>query len=145
MFRDAILSGDKLTMLHRHVIPIAIMLGRYACIAYIAYITHATQGLYTYGFLDPQMHNPGVLAGILISKGALVISMFFLSWCLFWPRPWITEVHMGLPGKFSARDTARVGTSSTGSSGGFLEKDGAQQERIEMVDKDDVQTRVVMV
>ena len=80
------------------------------------------------------------IAGILISKGALVISMFFLSWCLIWPRPWITEVHMGLPGKFSARDTARVGTSSTESAGGFIEKDGAQQE---MVDKNDVQTWIV--
>ena len=118
------------------------MLGGYAC---IAYITHATQGFYTYGFLDPQKHKPGVLAGILVGMGALVIAMFFLSWCLIWLRLWITEVRMGLPGKFSARDTSRVGTSSTESSGGFIEKDGAQQERIEMVDKNDVQSRVVMV
>ena len=125
----------------RHVIPVTVMLGGYAC---IAYITHFTQGFYTYGFLDPSKHSHGVLAGILIGMGALVIAMFMLSWCLIWLRLWVTEVHMGLPGRFSARDRARVRSTSIKleSSRVYVGKDGAEQERIELVDKDEVHTAI---
>ena len=126
----------------RHVIPIAIMLGGYAC---IADITHATEGFYTYGFLDPTKHKPGALAGILIGMGALAIAMFILSWCLIWLRLWVTEVRMGLPGKFSSHDAARAGTVSSNSSGGFIDKSDDTQERIEMVDKTGVRTSISIV
>lgn len=116
----------------------AVLLGGYSC---IAYITHAAEGFYTYGFLDLENHRPGILVGSIIGMGALVIAMFMLSWCLIWLRLWVTEVHKGRPGKFS-RDTARIGTSSTASAGAFIEKDGVTQERIEMVDKNYTQTRV---
>ncbi|KAL4074371.1 hypothetical protein J3A83DRAFT_4235436 [Scleroderma citrinum] len=41
-----------------HIVPLAIPL---ACYLGVAYITHATQGIYTYSFLDPGKH-PGLIA-----------------------------------------------------------------------------------
>ncbi|VDB89099.1 unnamed protein product [Peniophora sp. CBMAI 1063] len=125
-----------------HVIPIALMLGGYAC---IAYITHATEGFYTYGFLDPTKHTHGVLAGIIVGMGALGVAMFVVSWCAIWARLWVVEVRMGLAGRFSERDMRRIGVESGESAGGFVEKEEGREERIEMVDKGDVQTRVDMV
>ncbi|KAJ6572786.1 hypothetical protein DFH09DRAFT_1246807 [Mycena vulgaris] len=80
---------------------IVLLLGGYAC---IAYITHATQGFYPYGFLNPAHKSRGTMAGIIIGMGALGGAMFVVVWLLIWARAYITERFLGLEGSFSAKD-----------------------------------------
>ncbi|KAJ7456163.1 hypothetical protein FB451DRAFT_947072, partial [Mycena latifolia] len=81
-----------------HAPLIVLLLGGYAC---IAYITHATQGFYTYGFLDPAHKRRAALAGVIIGMGALGGAMFAVVWLLVYVRLHVTERVLRLHGKFS--------------------------------------------
>ncbi|KAJ7659138.1 hypothetical protein DFH06DRAFT_1130698 [Mycena polygramma] len=81
---------------------VVLLLGGYAC---IAYITHATQGFYPYGFLNPAQKSRGALAGIIIGMGALGAATFGVACLLIWLRFHITENVLRWRGKFSRRDT----------------------------------------
>ena len=51
----------------------------------LAYITYATQGFYTYGFLDPD-NGAGQLAGYIVGIAASCIILFVVVWGLIWSR-----------------------------------------------------------
>lgn len=75
-----------------HLVFLIIILALYLA---LAYLTHATQGFYTYNFLDPATGSGRVAAycfGIL----AAVIVVFVLVWLLIWVRQRFTR-----PGKKS--------------------------------------------
>ncbi|KAF2091480.1 hypothetical protein K490DRAFT_60920 [Saccharata proteae CBS 121410] len=93
-----------------HLPCIVILLGGYAG---IAYITHATEGFYTYAFLNPHKHKTGTFAGIIIGMGAICIVLFVIVYLLIWLRLWLTETVLGKPGKFADRDTARLNSVLT--------------------------------
>lgn len=46
----------------------------------VAYITHATQGFYTYAFLDPEKQGPAMLAAYLVGITAAEVIIFVLVW-----------------------------------------------------------------
>ncbi|KAH7908137.1 hypothetical protein BJ138DRAFT_1013387 [Hygrophoropsis aurantiaca] len=68
-----------------HLVPVFILL---VCYLGVAYITHATQGIYTYGFLDPAKEH-GLLAAYIvgIAVGYCVVFIIVRSICLF--RWWL--------------------------------------------------------
>lgn len=51
----------------------------------LAYVTYATQGFYTYGFLDPA-NGGGLLAGYIVGIAAGCAVVFCLVWGLIWVR-----------------------------------------------------------
>nr|VWP00397.1 MSP1 protein-like protein [Ganoderma boninense] len=56
-----------------------------ACYLGVAYITHATQGFYTYSFLNPQKEH-AKLAGYIIGIGVAECLAFLLARGLIWVR-----------------------------------------------------------
>lgn len=74
----------------------------------VAYITYATQGFYTYDFLDPATGNGKVTAYCFGIVAAICI-VFVVVWLLIWARLVITEKLFGAKGKFSSRDRGRGG------------------------------------
>ncbi|KAF3902142.1 hypothetical protein ABW21_db0205011 [Orbilia brochopaga] len=73
----------------------------------IAYITHATQGFYTYSFLDPKRSGAGITAAYCIGILIGTVILFSLVKGLVWLRVWVTERKLGFVGKFSERDPRR--------------------------------------
>jgi hypothetical protein len=74
------------------VILLALYLG-------LAYLTRYTEGFYVYNFLDPGKgvgKTVGYIFGVL--AGAVVV--FSLVKLLMWGRKWLTEVKLGMTGKF---------------------------------------------
>lgn len=63
----------------------------------LAYITHETQGFYTYDFLDPA-DGGGLLAGYIIGILAAACVIFFLVWGVAWLRNKYTPP--GKPSKY---------------------------------------------
>ncbi|MCJ1367757.1 hypothetical protein MMC16_006891 [Acarospora aff. strigata] len=57
----------------------------------LAYITHATQGFYPYGFLDPSAGRSGRVAAYAFAILAAVVVIFLVVWALVWVRKWATE------------------------------------------------------
>jgi hypothetical protein len=81
-----------------HVVGLIIILLLYLG---LAYLTHATQGLYVYNFLDPDTGSgkvTGYCFGILIA----ISIIFFVVWGLIWTRRKFTR-----QGKKSQRDFDR--------------------------------------
>ncbi|KAK5958699.1 Vacuolar protein sorting-associated protein 8 [Knufia fluminis] len=66
----------------------------------LAYVTYATQGFYTYGFLDPD-NGAGQLAGYIVGIAAACVVIFLLVWGLIWTRRRFTG-----HGKRSKNDTS---------------------------------------
>src|SRR5204863_3311230 len=56
----------------------------------LAYLTHATQGFYTYSFLNPNK-GKGRVAAYVFGILAAIIVIFLIVWCLIWVRKWLTE------------------------------------------------------
>lgn len=83
-----------------HIPFIVIILAMYLG---LAYVTHATQGWYPYGFLDPK-NGAGQLAAYIV--GILVASLiiFLLVWGIIWVRRRFAGT-----GKRSKRDTGARG------------------------------------
>ena len=83
-----------------HILLITIILAMYLS---LAYVTHATEGFYTYGFLDPAQ-GAGKTAAYIVGVLAAAIIIFGVVWGLIWLRRWLTETVMGMRGKLSWRD-----------------------------------------
>ena len=64
----------------------------------LAYVTHATQGWYPYGFLDPK-DGAGRLAGYICGIPIASLVIFLLVWGIIWIRRRFTGT-----GKKSKRD-----------------------------------------
>lgn len=84
-----------------HMVVIVFLLALYLS---LAYLTHYTQGWYTYDFLDLDKHSSGVVAGYIIGilVGSLIV--FLIVKYLILLRLWLTEKKMSKLGKFSSRD-----------------------------------------
>ncbi|KAI2626392.1 hypothetical protein GGS21DRAFT_271677 [Xylaria nigripes] len=73
----------------------------------LAYITRATEGFYTYDFLDPGKQGPLVAAYVFgVAIGICVL--FVLSRGLVWLRRWVTETKLGYEGVFAPGDVDGV-------------------------------------
>ncbi|KAF1841227.1 uncharacterized protein K460DRAFT_295429 [Cucurbitaria berberidis CBS 394.84] len=82
------------------LVPTVILLALYLG---LAYLTHATEGFYVYGFLDLQEHSSGVVAAYIIGILVAAIVIFLIVRYLIMLRVWVTEKKMGKTGKFSSR------------------------------------------
>ncbi|KAI1082060.1 hypothetical protein F5B20DRAFT_46194 [Whalleya microplaca] len=66
----------------------------------LAYVTRASEGFYTYSFLDPGLQGSLVAAYVFgIAVGIVVI--FAVVWGLIWTRRWVTEERLGMRGRFA--------------------------------------------
>ncbi|KAG8753898.1 hypothetical protein FRC12_011385 [Ceratobasidium sp. 428] len=65
-----------------HIPFLVLFLGGYLG---VAYITHATQGFYTYSFLDPQKQG-ATLAAYIVGIAASAVVLFSIVWCICWVR-----------------------------------------------------------
>ncbi|QPG95187.1 hypothetical protein C2857_007800 [Epichloe festucae Fl1] len=82
---------------------IALLLGYLA----VAYVTVATQGWYTYRFLDHDaVGGRGYVAAYVFGIAAGVVVVFLAVSGVIWLRRWLTEVKLGMDGMF-ARQPAR--------------------------------------
>ena len=86
-----------------HLLFLILILALYLA---LAYITHATQGFYTYDFLDTSKGS-GRVAGYAFGILAGICVVFGLVWCLIRLRKWVTEKKWHMEGKFSARARRR--------------------------------------
>jgi hypothetical protein len=84
--------------------PIIILLALYLG---LAYLTHATEGFYVYGFLDLQAHSSGIVAAYIIGILVAAIVIFLIVRYLIMLRIWVTEIKLRRTGKFTTRG-ARV-------------------------------------
>jgi len=82
------------------IIPIVILLALYLG---LAYLTHATQGFYVYGFLDLQAHSSGIVAAYIIGILVVAIIIFLIVRYLIMLRVWVTEKKLRKQGKFVTR------------------------------------------
>jgi hypothetical protein len=82
------------------IIPIVILLALYLG---LAYVTYATAGFYTYGFLDLQKNSSGVVAAYIVGILVAAIIIYLIIRDLILLRVWVTEKKMGKHGKFSSR------------------------------------------
>jgi len=74
-----------------------ILLALYLC---LAYLTHATEGFYPYGFLDPSSGHSGRVAAYAFAILAAIVVIFLVVWSLIWMRRWVTEKVAHMNGKF---------------------------------------------
>jgi hypothetical protein len=87
------------------IIPIVILLALYLG---LAYITHATEGFYTYGFLDLQKNSSGIVAAYIVGILVAAIIIFLIVRYLIVLRVWVTEKKLGKQGKFATRGVRPV-------------------------------------
>jgi hypothetical protein len=86
-------------------IPIIILLALYLG---LAYLTHATQGFYVYGFLDLQAHPSGIVAAYIIGILVASIIIFLIVRYLIMLRVWVTEKKLRKKGNFSIHGAGPV-------------------------------------
>ncbi|KAF8599919.1 hypothetical protein BDV93DRAFT_477052 [Ceratobasidium sp. AG-I] len=65
-----------------HIPFLILLLGGYLG---VAYITHATQGFYTYSFLDPKKQG-ALLAAYIVGIAAAAVILFSIVWGICWVR-----------------------------------------------------------
>jgi uncharacterized membrane protein YdbT with pleckstrin-like domain len=82
------------------MVPIVILLALYLG---LAYLTHATQGFYPYGFLDLQENSSGVVAAYIVGILVAAIIVYLIVRYLIMLRVWVTESKLKKAGKFSTR------------------------------------------
>jgi hypothetical protein len=87
------------------LIPTVILLALYLG---LAYLTHAVDGFYVYGFLDLQKNSSGVVGAYIIGILVAAIIIFLIVRYLIMLRVWVTEKKMGKSGKFSTRGPRRL-------------------------------------
>ncbi|KAI1384062.1 uncharacterized protein F4822DRAFT_59716 [Hypoxylon trugodes] len=83
----------------------------------LAYVTKASEGFYTYDFLDPGKTGK-LVAAYVFGIGAAAVIVFGIVWCVVWARRWITEEKLGRRGVF-AKGKARVGDMEAHELGGL--------------------------
>ncbi|GAB7354755.1 hypothetical protein MBLNU459_g5161t3 [Dothideomycetes sp. NU459] len=96
-----------------NLVPVVVLLALYLA---LAYITHATEGFYVYGFLDPKespananvvlrrtTNGHGVVAGACVGILAATVLLFTVVRYAILLRKWATESKLGMTGKFSSR------------------------------------------
>jgi hypothetical protein len=78
----------------------------------LAYLTHKTQGFYSYSFLDPGAHgkNSGKVTGYCFAILAIIVVAFALTWLFIWLRRRWTGGRI----KRSKRDRELVYTTGRG-------------------------------
>ncbi|KAA6416202.1 MAG: alpha beta hydrolase fold-1 [Lasallia pustulata] len=79
-----------------HILALIVILALYLA---LAYLTHATQGFYPYGFLDPT-RGSGRLAAYICGVLVAACVIFGVVWALVWLRRYLTERVAHLEGKF---------------------------------------------
>ena len=84
----------------------------------LAYLTHATQGFYTYSFLDPGAHHEhsGRVAGYCFGVLAAVLVAFVIVWFIVWLRRRLVGSRI----KRSQRDMAGHDTAAYRLEGGEM-------------------------
>ncbi|KAI1821022.1 hypothetical protein F4861DRAFT_533270 [Xylaria intraflava] len=86
----------------------------------LAYVTFATQGFYTYHFLDAGAQGPLVAAYVFgIAVG--ICLLFALVRGLVWARRWVTEAKLGFEGVFARGDDGFAGVRERRGKDGELE------------------------
>jgi hypothetical protein len=83
-----------------HLAPLVLLLVLYLA---LAYLTYATQGFYTYDFLDPAAHGRGRTAAYIVGILVAAIVLFGIVWAVVWLRRWLTERVCGCEGRFARR------------------------------------------
>lgn len=86
----------------------------------LAYLTHATKGVYVYSFLDPAEHGSGIVAAYVLGIAAGCAVIFTLVKGLVVLRVWLTETKHGRLGKFAAADTGAPRGRIDAEMGGFV-------------------------
>ncbi|KAL7270438.1 hypothetical protein RUND412_006858 [Rhizina undulata] len=82
-----------------HLPFLILLLAGYLC---VAYITHTTEGFYTYSFLNPDTGSGKVAAycfGILLA----IIVVFLIVRYVIWARRWLMERVFGMNGRLAER------------------------------------------
>ena len=86
-------------MLWIHILWLILILAGYLA---VAYITLADQGWYTYNFLDhDEVGGRGVVAGYIFGIAVGIVIIFCIVYGIVWVRRWLTEIKLGLDGKFA--------------------------------------------
>jgi hypothetical protein len=80
--------------------PLVFLLALYLA---LAYVTHATQGFYPYGFLNPDK-GKGILVGYIFGILAASIIIYIVVRYAILLRKILTERKAGMTGKFSKKD-----------------------------------------
>jgi hypothetical protein len=93
-----------------HLLPISLILSLYLG---LAYITYATEGFYTYGFLDPKKGTT-LLVGYIIGILVAACTIFAAVCGIIWVRMWLSETVCGNPGKFAKKDVVSRSQRSGG-------------------------------
>lgn len=89
-----------------HLCFLIILLALYLA---LAYLTHATEGFYPYGFLDNSNGRSSIVAAYAVGILAAIIVVFGLVWGMVWLRRWTTEKKFGMEGKFWSAPTSPDG------------------------------------
>lgn len=87
------------------LVPIIILLALYLG---LAFLTYATQGFYTYDFLDLQEHSSGIVAAYIIGILVAAIIIFLIVRYVIMLRVWCTEKWLHQTGKFTRHGSARL-------------------------------------
>lgn len=67
----------------------------------VAFITLASQGWYTYSFLDhDKVGGRGYVAAYVVGIAVGIVVIFVVVWGVVWLRRWVSEVKLGKMGKF---------------------------------------------
>jgi hypothetical protein len=82
------------------LIPLIIILALYLG---LAYLTHATENIYVYSFLDPA-NGRGLVAGACIGILVGSIIVFIIVRYFIWLRQWIVERKLRIGGRQSSHD-----------------------------------------
>ncbi|KAK2765440.1 hypothetical protein FQN54_008291 [Arachnomyces sp. PD_36] len=89
------------TTLPPHILHLPFLIFILALYVSLAYLTHATQGFYTYSFLDPEENSSGLVAGYCFGILAGVIVVFGVVWLMHWGR----QKAVGGKVKWARKDT----------------------------------------
>lgn len=97
------------TTLPPHPLHLPFLIFLLALYLSLAYLTNATQGFYTYFFLDPVENSSGIVTGYCFGILAGVIVIFFAVWLMHWGR---RRVVGGLRVKWSGKDFENRGVAA---------------------------------
>ncbi|OTB05073.1 hypothetical protein M426DRAFT_320129 [Hypoxylon sp. CI-4A] len=80
-----------------HALWIVVLMALYLA---LAYVTRATEGFYTYSFLDPG-YVGSLVAAYIFGIGVATVIIYGIVKGAIWVRRWVTEEKMGMRGKFA--------------------------------------------